>query len=108
MKGISQWSNSIRRFEIKDRSMEPQFREGDFVIASSLSYILKLPKVGDVVVARHPSKREMVVITRIAERTCDGRYVLVGDNASFSTESREFGPVAQNDIIGEVLLHVKS
>ncbi|MEE9592801.1 MAG: nickel-type superoxide dismutase maturation protease [Thermoplasmata archaeon] len=94
----------LRRFRIRDRSMEPTLREGDQVIASPLPYLLGRPSVGDLVVLRHPYENRFLV-KRISE--VDGsRISIVGDNRRHSTDSRDFGPVSPEHIVGKVLLRL--
>jgi signal peptidase I len=34
-----------------------------------------------------------------------GQYFVIGDNYNASIDSRNYGPISQNDIIGKVVLH---
>ena len=40
--------------KVKERSMEPFCREGDFVLANRMSYLFSAPKIGHIVMLRHP------------------------------------------------------
>ncbi|MEE9164363.1 MAG: nickel-type superoxide dismutase maturation protease [Thermoplasmata archaeon] len=87
-----------------DRSMEPTLREGDQVVASPLPYLLRRPSVGDLVVLRHPFEDRFLVkrISRV-----EGRQVaVIGDNLPCSTDSRAFGPVPIDNLVGKVLLQL--
>ncbi len=96
------------RFKISDRSMEPDFKQGDYVIVNRLSYIFKSPSNGDVVVFKHPKEKNKFLIKRILKTTNAGKYFAVGDNQKYSKDSRQFGPVKRNLIVGKVLFHFKS
>ncbi len=94
----------LRRFRVMDRSMEPTLREGDQVVASPLPFLLRRPSVGDLVVLRHPFEDRFLVkrISRI-----EGHLVaVIGDNPRRSTDSRVFGPVPLDSLVGKVLLQL--
>ena len=64
--------------------------------------------LGDVVLARHPFKKSVQIIKRIREISPEGRYFLVGDNPSESTDSRSFGAIPAKDITGKAVSRLKS
>ncbi|HUC38739.1 MAG TPA: nickel-type superoxide dismutase maturation protease [Candidatus Acidoferrum sp.] len=88
-------------FRIRDRSMEPAVRDGDYVLVSRLSYLFGRPKEKDIVVLRYPG-RKTIIIKRIS-KIRDGSYLVLGDNRSLSVDSRTFGPVRKDAIIGKVI-----
>ncbi len=88
------------RFRVKDRSMEPAVREGDQVLVNRWAYLLKPPAVGDLVVLKHP-RENRYLLKRIAGSGRDG-YRVQGDSAEYSLDSREFGPVPRELIVGKV------
>ncbi|MFQ5553450.1 MAG: nickel-type superoxide dismutase maturation protease [Thermoplasmata archaeon] len=92
----------LRRFRIQDRSMEPALREGDQVIVSPLPYLWGRPSVGDLVVLHHPFENRFLV-KRIS-RVEGSQISLMGDNRRHSTDSRDFGPISPEHIVGKVLL----
>lgn len=84
--------------------MEPTLREGDQVIVSPLPYLWGQPAVGDLVVLRHPFE-ERFLVKRISG--IDGpRISIVGDNRPQSTDSRDFGPVSADHLVGKVLFRL--
>ena len=89
----------LRRVAVAGHSMEPALRAGDWVIVSSLS---RAPRVGEIVLARDPRERERLVLKRVAA-TRGGAYELRGDHADHSTDSRAFGPVSRDDIVGRAV-----
>lgn len=95
----------LRHFRVKDRSMEPEIREGDRVLVNTLSYVLSRPKEGDVVVVRHPEESRYLVkrIVRVEGKD----FFILGDNRDYSVDSRQFGPVPRELIIGRVLLRLR-
>jgi len=61
-----------------------------------------LPKIGEIVVAQHPIRQDLQLIKRITATTPEGHYFLEGDNSTESTDSRVFGTVKLEQIIGRV------
>lgn len=84
---------SIRR--IIGQSMQPTLKEGQIVI----SIKRKRYKVGQIVIARQNNKE---VIKRVSE-VYGGYYNLLGDNLAKSTDSRQYGLVKDNDILGRLI-----
>ncbi len=101
---------------VEGKSMLPRYRSGEVVVIIEAAYGLRgasgryffrwgEPKEGDVVAAVRPDNGERV-IKRIGEIRGDKgspSYFLVGDNGLESIDSRDFGPLSLNDIIGKVV-----
>jgi nickel-type superoxide dismutase maturation protease len=85
--------------------MIPTLRAGDYVIVNKLSYLFKKPSRGDIIVFRHPENGRFL-IKRIAEVE-DSEYFVLGDNKEFSTDSRHFGAINKNLVVGKVWLQAK-
>jgi nickel-type superoxide dismutase maturation protease len=83
-------------FIIKGDSMLPTLRQGDLVF---INPSVK-PKIGDIVLFRHPFKQSVKAVKRLARITADGRYFLVGDNILESSDSRSFGAISVKDVLG--------
>ena len=81
--------------------MAPRLRPGALVIASPVDARTRL-RIGDVVVARRPDRPQLEIIKRIVSIDATGAFVLIGDNAARSTDSREFGPVRRESIVARV------
>src|SRR5436190_1345176 len=58
---------------------------------------------GDVVLLHRPDRRELLVVKRVRNRLGDGRLWLEGDNPLASDDSRLFGPVGPEEIVGRVV-----
>lgn len=82
--------------------MYPTLRDGERVVVDTTACREAPPAVGDVVLARHPFMRDMWMIKRVVGVADDGRYLLRGDNALESSDSRSFGPVPLRSIRGRV------
>ena len=92
----------ISYFKVKEQSMEPWIREGDFVLVNKMSYLFLKPKIGHVVVARHPQKPGTLLLKRIAKEK-NGMYWLEGDFVLKSIDSRHFGWLKIDFLIGKVI-----
>lgn len=81
--------------------MEPRFSGGDKLFVSKLMYRLRKPRVGEVVVLRNP-RDERLLLKRITEIR-GGLLFVSGDNTDASTDSREFGAVGREQVVGKTL-----
>lgn len=89
----------ISRFTVNGNSMFPTLHPGQDVISFNWAYLGKKPKVGDIVVIKLDGKE---MVKRVAK--IDGRHILVtGDNEDESTDSRDFGPISRDQIMGRVV-----
>jgi len=86
---------------VSGKSMEPKFYDGDKLFVSAKIYKFREPRVGDTVVVRDPRDSRMV-LKRI-ESIKGSEYFVRGDNPQWSTDSREFGAVKYNAIVGKVI-----
>jgi nickel-type superoxide dismutase maturation protease len=90
------------RFRITGNSMMPLLRPGDEVLLNPRAYRLAQPQPGDIVVAYHPYQRDLQVVKRVTQTLEDGRYFLEGENPAESSDSRLFGPVRPEQILGQI------
>ncbi len=91
----------IKIFRVRDDSMRPSLSNGDYVMVSQLHYLFSKPKPRDIVVLRHP-KKNLLIVKRIDRETPYG-YFVVGDNTAISEDSRSFGTVNRDAIVGKVV-----
>ena len=83
--------------------MSPTLADGAAVLIEPRAKLA----IGDIVLAKHPYKSSVNILKRITEVDDDGRYTLTGDNASESTDSRTFGSVSGDAVIGRVACRLK-
>ena len=141
-------------FLVKGDSMEPNYHSGDYLIVDQLSYRLRAPERGEVIVLKFPLNTSQRFIKRIVglpgetievkdgkvvvyKEGEDGRnavvldesiylpldlttpgsmridlkeqeYFVLGDNRPFSSDSRKWGVLEKELIIGRVFLNVFS
>ena len=89
----------IRRVKVAEHSMEPALRPGDWLLVRRTRRI----RPGQVVLARHPGRPEMLIVKRAARRV-DGGWWLESDNpAAGAVDSHRFGAVPGPLIEGKVL-----
>lgn len=90
------------RVAVAGRSMEPTFKDGDWLLVRQLR---RAPRAGEVVVATDPREPARLLVKRVRAVTGD-RVTVQGDHAdpAESTDSREFGPIAGSAIVGRPLL----
>jgi signal peptidase I len=106
-------------FIVSGPSMEPTFNNGDYLIVDELSYRFENPKIGDVVVFRYPLDPSKFFIKRIGGVPGDtvkiegknitleaGEYYVLGDNSLQSSDSRIWGTVSKNLLVGKTLLRL--
>jgi type IV secretory pathway protease TraF len=79
--------------------MEPAFRAGEYMLVRKLGKRSNL-SVRDVVIFQATNGEKL--LKRIKEISEEG-YILAGDNASDSWDSRNFGPIHRTSITGKVM-----
>ena len=92
-----------KAFTVDGDSMSPGLTSGDKVIVDQRASIV----VGDIVLADHPYKQNSRLIKRVTEISGSGEYFLTGDNPDESTDSRTFGKLHSDHIIGKVTCRLK-
>jgi len=129
--------------QVDGRSMEPNFQNGEYILTDKVSYRLREPKRGEVVVFHSPQDEKVDFIKRIIAVPGDtvmvkggyvylngtklqepyindpgnvspgkflrdgvevdvpsGQYIVMGDNRLHSSDSREWGFITPNEIVG--------
>ncbi len=69
-----------RRYRVVGPSMRPLLSAGDEVLVDPQAYRGESPRLGDIVVARHPTQVGLQIIKRVQAVREDGLYQLRGDN----------------------------
>ena len=137
----------VQPHQVKGNSMFPNFIDGEYILTDKISYRLKPPQHGDVVVFKAPKDHEVDYIKRIIGTAGDvikvsnskvylnnillpeeflpsdevtnpgifartdedilvtpDEFFVLGDNRSHSSDSREWGFVKKEEIIGKAWL----
>ena len=79
--------------------MSPTVRHGDRLLVRRT----RRASAGDVVLARFPSRPDLLVVKRVA-RAVDGGWWVLGDNPLVTDDSRAYGPAV---VVGRVLLRLR-
>ncbi len=87
----------LTRLRVVGASMEPTLWDGDRVVAVRAGTI----GPGHVVALRDPRQPTRLLVKRVARVGAEGVTVL-GDRPDASTDSRTFGPVAADAVVGRV------
>jgi nickel-type superoxide dismutase maturation protease len=95
----------VIRVKVAERSMEPALRPGDWLLVRRTRRV----HPGQIVLARHPGRPDMLIVKRAARRVegdgeVGGGWWLESDNpAAGAVDSRRFGAVPAALIEGRVL-----
>lgn len=92
---------TFRIYKVSGPSMAPSFTEGAFLLVSTFSRI----RLADVVVFTRQTD-EGQSIKRVTGKSEAG-YFVEGDNLTRSTDSRHFGAIRRDDIVGKVVCQIK-
>lgn len=86
---------------VRDGSMLPSLRPGDRVWVDPGSPRDRLPSVGEIVVLQDPELPSRRLIKRVVGRDeREGTVTVLGDAGGASHDSRDFGPVPRDAIVG--------
>ena len=88
-----------QRYQIQGSSMLPCLVHGETVLINPTPRKLK---ENEIIVFHHPLQ-EMILVKRIYKVHSDGRFEVRGDDPPESTDSRHFGLVDPNFVIGKVV-----
>jgi signal peptidase I len=91
--------------KVEGNSLEPIVLEGDFVIASKIPFLIHPLKTGDLIVFKHVLYKTMIkLVERYDPET--GQIYVTGTHSG-SIDSRIFGPIRMQDVIGKVIWQIK-
>ena len=90
-----------RLFQVEGDSMLPSLQPKQRLLVKLRPHDGRSPSPGTVVVCHHPSNINLVITKRVWQSN-DGWLELRGDNPAASTDSRQFGQVSLEQVIGEV------
>ena len=84
-------------FKVKGHSMEPKFKDGSFLIASSIPFMFAKPKPGDIILFDSEGKSILKKIVGIE----GGKYHVSGEN---KLDDKKFSPIDRSEILGKVII----
>jgi nickel-type superoxide dismutase maturation protease len=92
----------LSRIKVLGHSMMPTLSPKQEVVVSSVPYIFSKPKVGDVILLKHP-KQKTFLIKRITSKK-GSKYMVLGDNEKDSLDSTDFGLIERKHILAKVII----
>jgi nickel-type superoxide dismutase maturation protease len=91
----------LRFIKVTGNSLYPDYQEGDYVMIITIPFFPL--KKGDTIVFHHPEFGRMI---KIISRIETGKLWVKGTNPN-SVDSRQFGYISRESILGKVIWHVK-
>ena len=83
--------------------MKPTLCSEDHVLIDPIGFAHTPPRIGDVILAKHPIKANVLLVKRVASIDAAGRLFVMGDNPNASSDSRAFGSLQTDAVIGKVV-----
>jgi signal peptidase I len=95
----------FRLLKVRGNSLSPDFCEGDYVLTLRVPFPTVKIKVGDVITFTQPGYGTLIKRVR---RILDGEHKFdVRGRLTESSDSRDFGPIAPEQVTGKVIWHSK-
>ena len=88
------------RSAVAGDSMSPMLVPGDWLLVDPDAYDRRPARPGDLVAVRDPREPDRWLVKRVATIDEAGRLELRGDAPDRSTDSRTFGPVDADTVVG--------
>jgi nickel-type superoxide dismutase maturation protease len=97
------------RVAVAERSMEPSLRPGDWLMVRRTITRGRPLRVrpGQVVVARHPERPDLLIVKRAARREHGGWWLASDNPAAGAVDSRAFGVVPPSLIEGRMVVRYR-
>ncbi len=94
----------LQVIKVSGRSLDPAYRDGDYVLVSGLPFHLRAIRPGDAVIFHYPRLGRLI---KLVERLEDGgRSIYVIGLDEFSSDSRTFGAIPRHLVEGKVIWHI--
>lgn len=94
----------FRILKVTGSSLSPEYQEGDFVLVTTVPFLLHRARRGEVVILRHPAYGTLIKrLTRM-----DAQEFEVGSDVPGAVDSRVFGPLPLRYLTGRVIWHIRS
>lgn len=103
-------------FRVDGASMSPTLKNGQLIPVLLLAYAKDAPQRGDVVIVQYAGDERIRFVKRVVGAPGDAvqvkgltvtlqedEFYVVGDNRDHSTDSRIFGAIKRNQILGQAL-----
>ncbi|RCK73858.1 MAG: hypothetical protein ANABAC_2932 [Anaerolineae bacterium] len=93
----------IRLLRVRGQSLSPEIKDGDFVLALKLPIFFPI-RTGDLIVFQKPAYG--ILIKRVEDCPEGKNTFWVRGTHPDSLDSRIFGAVYPNEVLGKVVLHL--
>jgi nickel-type superoxide dismutase maturation protease len=93
----------LRLLKVTGNSLSPEYQEGDFVVATTVPFLFRSPRQGEVVILRHPAYGTL--IKRLVRISAD--EFEVGSDQPGGVDSRSFGALPIRMLTGRVIAHIR-
>jgi signal peptidase I len=94
----------LKFLKVTEDSLAPEYQNGDFVLVSKIPFLIVQPSPGDIIAFHQPGFG--LLIKRIQNLNPEGGVNVIGNHPE-SVDSRVFGSVRQEDVIGKVIWHIR-
>jgi nickel-type superoxide dismutase maturation protease len=88
------------RVAVAGSSMTPTLQPGDWLLVDPDAYRHRRPRIGELVLVSDPRSDERLLVKRVGAVSPEGALEVVGDAPDASTDSRSFGPVGAEALLG--------
>lgn len=93
-----------RLLKVHGDSLIPDYQEGDFVLVSKIPFLFASPRPGQVIALHLPPYGTL--IKRVEQVLEGGQSFFVTGTHPLSVDSRQFGPVNRQALLGRVVWHI--
>lgn len=91
-----------QRFRVEGDSMRPLVQPEEEVLVNLRAYRRSRPSIDDIVIIRSPIHPDRRLIKRVIATRDNGLCFVQGDNPAYSTDSRSFGWIEPELLLGRV------
>ena len=94
----------FRLLKVTGDSLSPMYKEGDYVVITTLPFLSRRIRPGDIIVFQHGLYGTLIkIVDRILP---EGDEVYVIGASENSLDSRRLGPISRQAIKGKVIWHI--
>ncbi len=95
----------LKVLKVSGNSLFPKFSEGDFVVVCKIPFFFnKSTRQGDIIIFEHVDYGLMIKM--VESVSPDGYHIWVIGTHPDSTDSRDFGFISMQSVIGKVIGHI--
>jgi nickel-type superoxide dismutase maturation protease len=94
----------LQVMKVTGESLSPFFETGDYVLIAKAAFLLRSLRPGDILVFHQPGYGTL--IKRLEQISPDGKDLFMLGTSPESTDSRQFGTVQRQNVIGKVIWHI--